>query len=143
MLFAATLFVIAAGCARRTVAETNTSNRKKQDTGGSAVIRVLSYNIHHANPPSRADLIDMKAIANVILSERPDLVALQEADVYTSRSGSSLHQAEELGRLTGMKAYFAKAIDYAGGDDCACNTVQTSNGIHEKSSSSDGCSHWG
>ena len=36
--------------------------------------------------------------------------------MYTTRSGKSLHQAEELGRLTGMKAFFAKAIDYGGGE---------------------------
>ncbi|MDQ3278866.1 MAG: endonuclease/exonuclease/phosphatase family protein [Bacteroidota bacterium] len=89
-------------------------------TGGVAVdttseLRVLSYNIHHANPPSRPNEIDMTAIANVIKQQQPHLVALQEVDVYTSRSGSGLHQAEELGKLTGMKVYFAKAIDYGGG----------------------------
>ena len=116
VLFAAIVFAIAAGCARKTIAGTKTPHRNSQDTGRSAVIRVLCYNIHHANPPSRTDLIDMKAIANVINTERPDVVALQEVDVHTTRSGSSLHQAEELGRLTGMKAYFAKAINYAGGE---------------------------
>jgi endonuclease/exonuclease/phosphatase family metal-dependent hydrolase len=79
-------------------------------------LKVLCYNIHHANPPSRANVIDMEAIANVIRQSSPDLVALQEVDVHTERSGKSLHQAEELGRLTGMKAYFAKAIDYGGGE---------------------------
>ena len=79
-------------------------------------IRVLCYNIHHANPPSRPDFIDIVAIANVIKQEQPDLVALQEVDVYTTRSGKALHQAEELGRLTDMKVYFAKAINYGGGE---------------------------
>ena len=79
-------------------------------------LKVLSYNIHHANPPSRKDVIDMEAIANVIRKEDPHLVALQEVDVFTDRSGKSLHQAEELARLTGMKAFFAKAIDYGGGE---------------------------
>ena len=82
----------------------------------SSFIRVLCYNIHHANPPSRPDSIDLKAIANVINQSRADLVALQEVDVYTTRSGKSLHQAEELGRLTNMNAYFAKAIDFGGGE---------------------------
>lgn len=87
-----------------------------QDTGKASLIRVLCYNIHHANPPSRPDFIDIAAVANVIKQQVPDLVALQEVDVYTTRSGKALHQAEELGRLTGMKAYFAKAIDYGGGE---------------------------
>jgi endonuclease/exonuclease/phosphatase family metal-dependent hydrolase len=86
---------------------------RTQDTSG---IRVLCYNIHHANPPSRPDVIDLEAIASVIKKEQPDLVALQEVDVYTTRSGKSLHQAEELGRMTGMKVFFAKAIDYGGGE---------------------------
>ena len=80
-----------------------------------ADITVLCYNIHHANPPSRPNLIDIHAIATVIKQQQPDVVALQEVDVYTTRSGKTLHQADELARLTGMKAYFAKAIDYAGG----------------------------
>lgn len=79
-------------------------------------ITILCYNIHHANPPSKPGLIDIEAIANVIRQQNPDLVALQEVDVNTSRSGTSLNQAEELGRLTGMTAYFGKAIDYGGGE---------------------------
>lgn len=79
-------------------------------------IRVMSYNIHHANPPSKPDFIDLQAVANVIKNARPDVVALQEIDVHTTRSGKQINQAEELGRLTGMKAYFAKAIDYGGGE---------------------------
>jgi len=80
------------------------------------VIKVMAYNVHHCNPPSVEGKIDMQAIARVINAEKPDLVALQEIDVHTSRSGKELDQAEELGRLTGMKAYFSKGIDYAGGE---------------------------
>ena len=79
-------------------------------------LRVFSFNIHHANPPSRPNEVDMAAIANIIKQQQPHLVALQEVDVCTSRSGKTLHQAEELGRLTGMLAHFAKAIDYGGGE---------------------------
>jgi len=82
----------------------------------TADLRVLCYNIHHANPPSRPGLIDLQAIANVINREQPHLVALQEVDVNTVRSGKTSNQAEELARMTGMKAFFAKAIDYDGGD---------------------------
>lgn len=79
-------------------------------------LRVLSYNIHHANPPSLPDVIDVDAIAGVIKKHQPHLVALQEVDVFTDRSGKTLHQAEKLAEMTGMKAYFAKAIDYGGGE---------------------------
>lgn len=104
VLFFALLF----GCGVKTV-----------PAGTSAMhntITVLSYNIHHANPPSKPGVIDLPAIANVIKQQGADLVALQEVDVHTGRSGASLHEAEELARLTGMRAYFAKAIDYGGGE---------------------------
>ena len=83
----------------------------------SGVIRVMSYNIHHANPPSKAkdSTIDMQAIADVIIKANPDLVALQEVDNRTTRSGVNLNQAQELGRLTGMHYYFSRSMDYRGG----------------------------
>ena len=47
----------------------------------------MSYNIHIGNPPSKPGIIDMKAIIKAIKIENPDLVALQEVDVNTNRSG--------------------------------------------------------
>ena len=79
-------------------------------------LKVMTYNIHHANPPSRAGVIDLDAIAKVIQKQGPDLVALQEVDVHTKRSGKTVNQAEELAHKTGMYFYFAKAIDFEGGD---------------------------
>src|SRR5512145_1706973 len=46
-------------------------------------IRVLTYNIHHCNPPSSPGVIDPEAIATVIRQQQPDLVALQEVDIRT------------------------------------------------------------
>jgi endonuclease/exonuclease/phosphatase family metal-dependent hydrolase len=107
------LFTLLFGCGVKTIPASNssTSNDQKSNT-----ISVLSYNIHHANPPSKPGVIDLPAIANVILQQKADIVALQEVDVHTTRSGASMHEAEELARLTGMTAYFAKAIDYGGGE---------------------------
>ena len=79
-------------------------------------LRVLTYNVHHCNPPSVPGKIDMEAIVKAINDAKPDLVALQEIDVFTTRSGTTLHQARELGRLTGMYSFFVKAIDYGGGE---------------------------
>jgi len=79
-------------------------------------IRVLAYNIHHANPPSLPDSIDLPAIARVIRESGADLVALQEVDVRTSRSGKSIHQAEALAELTGMYFYFSRSISFQGGE---------------------------
>lgn len=78
--------------------------------------KVMTYNIHHCNPPSAGDKIDVEAIAKVINAEKPDFVALQEVDVNTERSGKGKNQAQQLAKLTGMQFYFSKAIDHQGGD---------------------------
>ncbi|WP_224998258.1 endonuclease/exonuclease/phosphatase family protein [Cesiribacter sp. SM1] len=80
-----------------------------------ADLRVMTYNIHLANPPAAGEKRDLPAIARVINSEMPDLVALQEVDVYTERSGLDVHQAKALGELTNMYAYHVKAMDVFGG----------------------------
>ncbi|QHV93636.1 endonuclease/exonuclease/phosphatase family protein [Spirosoma endbachense] len=79
-------------------------------------LKVMTYNIHHCNPPSAGTKIDVEAVARVITNEKPDFVALQEVDVNTERSGKGLNQAKELARLTGMNFFFSKAIDHQGGD---------------------------
>jgi endonuclease/exonuclease/phosphatase family metal-dependent hydrolase len=96
------------GCNRKSIPDAD--HRQSEE------ITVLCYNIHHANPPSKPGLIDVIAIANVIKQQQPQLVALQELDVHTKRSGTKLHELKALGRLTGMYYYFFKTIDYDGGE---------------------------
>lgn len=85
--------------------------------GNRDTLRIMTYNIHHCNPPTKikSGEIEVDAIAKVINAQRPDLVALQEVDVRTKRSGG-LDQAAMLAAQTGMHVYFAKAIDHDGGD---------------------------
>lgn len=85
-----------------------------ENTEVSDSLRVMSYNIHHANPPSRPDFIDIDAIVKVIAQQDADLVALQEVDFDTERSGQG-NQAALIAEKLGMHFYFAKAIDYDGG----------------------------
>jgi endonuclease/exonuclease/phosphatase family metal-dependent hydrolase len=99
------LFCLATGACGVNKATRETSNRQE--------LTIMSYNIHHANPPSKAGLIDVDAIAAVINKHKPDVVALQEVDVNTKRSG--LNEASLLAQKTKMNFYFAKAIDYDGG----------------------------
>lgn len=83
------------------------------------ILKVMSYNIHIASPPSilpEFSHTDLKAIADVINREKPDLIALQEVDAYTERSGKHSHQAKDLAELTDMYYFFAKAIDRSDGD---------------------------
>ena len=75
-------------------------------------IRVLTYNIHHGLGWMTST--DLLRIAKVFLTERPDIVALQSVDQNTDRS-NGVDQAAALGKLTGMKAVFSRAIDFDGG----------------------------
>lgn len=77
-------------------------------------LRVMAYNIHHAQPMGE-DHIDLEAIAQVIRDADPDLVALQEVDADTQRSGAG-NQAAMLAEKLDMHYFFAKAIDYGGGE---------------------------
>lgn len=78
-------------------------------------LRVMTYNVHHCNPPSKPDSIDIAAIVRTIRAQNPDLVALQEIDVNTKRSGA-FHQAAEIARHLNMTFFFGKAIDHEGGE---------------------------
>lgn len=78
-------------------------------------LKVMTYNIHHGNPPAREGVIDLEAIAAVIKGQSPDLVALQELDVLTVRS-SHIDQVKKLAELTGMYSFFSKGIDFEGGE---------------------------
>lgn len=85
------------------------------EPGKDYELRVLTYNVHHCNPPG-TDKIDVDLIAKVIREQTPDLAAIQEVDVYTNRSGK-INQARLLSEKTGMKYfYFGKAIDYNEGE---------------------------
>ena len=77
-------------------------------------LKVLSYNIHHANPPMHKDSIDLSAIIQVIKDSDADLVALQEIDSDTERSGSG-NQAQKIGDALGMQVFFGKSIDFQNG----------------------------
>lgn len=76
-------------------------------------LRLLSYNIHHGR--GLDDRVDLPRIAKVVSDCSPDLVALQEVDVKTKRTGH-VDQVAELAGLTGLHARFLKQIDYEGGE---------------------------
>lgn len=75
-------------------------------------LRVLSYNIHHAEGVDRK--LDVERIANVMLVVKPDLVAVQEVDQKVKRS-QAVDQPAELARLTKMHVVFGGNIELQGG----------------------------
>lgn len=83
------------------------------DADDGLSLRIMTYNIHHGEGIDGK--LDLERIAAIIRKHECDLVALQEVDRNTTRS-KGVDQIAELGKLTGMQAYFGKAIDYAGGE---------------------------
>lgn len=89
-----------------------TAPKPLEQTTGTRSIQVMTYNVHHCNPPEKAGIIDVDAIAAVISEQQADIVAVQEVDVNTNRSGK-IDQAALLAAKAGYPYYFfGKAMDY-------------------------------
>jgi len=75
-------------------------------------VTVLTYNIYHGEDASGDSNLD--AVGRIVNSLEPDLVALQEVDNKTTRV-KGLDLTAELSQRTGMRGFFGRAMDYAGG----------------------------
>lgn len=75
-------------------------------------LKLMTYNIKNAN--GMDNVCSFQRIANVINNAGPDVVALQELDSMTNRSGQK-YVLGEIADRTQMHAYFAPAIKYDGG----------------------------
>jgi endonuclease/exonuclease/phosphatase family metal-dependent hydrolase len=87
--------------------------RAPQVPASPVVIRVLTYNIRHGEGRDR--VTDLIRTSEVMKSVRPDIIALQEVDRLTERSGR-VDQVAELAKSMGMHAAYGKAIDHDGGE---------------------------
>ncbi|QDT56806.1 hypothetical protein Pan44_48660 [Caulifigura coniformis] len=77
-------------------------------------LRVLSYNIHHAEGVDGK--LDVERIAGVIRGCEADVVAVQEVDKGARRS-QQLDEPAELARLTKLEHFvFGRTIDLQGGE---------------------------
>ncbi len=80
----------------------------------------MTYNIYHGEDPYNPGNSNIREIADLINTIKPDLVALQEVDSMTNRTKNFNPDGKknlmlELEKLTGMNSFFAKAIDYSDG----------------------------
>lgn len=75
-------------------------------------IRLMSYNVRNAR--GLDNITDYQRIADVINSARPDIVAVQELDSVTGRSGG-VDVLDVLSRKVLMFPTYAASIDYQGG----------------------------
>jgi endonuclease/exonuclease/phosphatase family metal-dependent hydrolase len=81
--------------------------------GSRQTLRVMTWNIHHGEGMDK--VIDLDRIAQLILDEKADVVALQEVDRGVERS-KKIDMITKLADLTGMTYAFGKTIEYQGGD---------------------------
>ena len=75
-------------------------------------MRILTYNIRAGQGMDLSPALERQAAAIRMLA--PDVVALQEVDRATRRSGG-VDQAAVLAGATGLHAVFAQSIDFEGG----------------------------
>jgi len=78
----------------------------------AATIKVLTYNIHHAEGTDGK--IDVERIAGVIRAESPDVVCLQEVDRNMSRT-NGLDIPALLAAKLGMNLAFGPNLEIQGG----------------------------
>lgn len=74
-------------------------------------LKLMTYNLHHCEGVDKQ--LNEGRIADIILKNSPEVIALQELDSVTSRCPS--YQMEVLGKKTGMFYTFARSINYGGG----------------------------
>ena len=78
--------------------------------------KVMTYNVHHCNPPALKGIIATDSIASVIQKSGADIVLLQEVDSKSNRVNGE-DQPMELSRKSGLQYYrFFKAIEIPGGE---------------------------
>jgi endonuclease/exonuclease/phosphatase family metal-dependent hydrolase len=80
--------------------------------GQNQQLQIMSYNVRHCAGMDM--VVDYDRTAAVITQQQPDVVALQELDSMTGRSGNH-DQLGELASPTGYHQVFGAAIDFDGG----------------------------
>ncbi|MDR3250709.1 MAG: endonuclease/exonuclease/phosphatase family protein [Tannerella sp.] len=75
-------------------------------------VSIMSYNIRNAR--GMDEKTDYKRLADVILRESPDIVAVQEIDSVTGRS-KGVDVLRKIADITKMYGVFGAAIDFDGG----------------------------
>lgn len=75
-------------------------------------MKIMTYNIAAGANNFK---VDLKVTAETIKKVNPDIIAIQEVDRNTNRSGK-IDQAQILADLTGYNMVFGKTIDHDGGD---------------------------
>jgi endonuclease/exonuclease/phosphatase family metal-dependent hydrolase len=107
ILLASALALVLVSCVQQTISEIPRALRPSDRP-----LVVATYNIRHGN--GMDERIDLERTAGAIRALGADIVALQEVDVNTIRSGK-VDQADSLGRLLDMEWRFGSFMPYEGG----------------------------
>ncbi|WP_051286951.1 endonuclease/exonuclease/phosphatase family protein [Algoriphagus mannitolivorans] len=79
-------------------------------------VKILTYNIYHGENPAKPGDSTFHHLADFIILNQPEVVALQEVDSMTLRSeriyGEKIDFMKKLSRETGYRGYFGKAMDF-------------------------------
>ena len=86
----------------------------EEQDGEPMPLRILTYNIRNGRGLDAPLAMNTERIARVITAQKPDVVALQELDRQTQRSGGR-DVLQELADATGMVGTYGQAIAYQGG----------------------------
>lgn len=77
------------------------------------LIKIMSFNIHHSE--QHDGTISTASIADKIITERADIIVLQEVDDKTKRT-NNVDQLAQIAKLANLKYYkFGAFFDYDGG----------------------------
>lgn len=109
-----TILAVAISISASTNKASGSSSPKEKQTIDNLKIRIMTYNIHHGNPPESDDVIDLDAIAEIIRESGAQLIAVQELDSVADRSGK-LFQLEYLAQKLEMHFHFFRAIPFQNG----------------------------
>lgn len=113
-LLLTTILAVAISISASTNKASGSSSPKEKQTIDNLKIRIMTYNIHHGNPPESDDVIDLDAIADIIRESGAQLIAVQELDSVADRSGKQF-QLEYLAQKLDMHYYFFRTIPFQNG----------------------------
>ncbi|WP_286766696.1 MULTISPECIES: endonuclease/exonuclease/phosphatase family protein [Sphingobacterium] len=101
---------------RYEVVEKPAGNENSGSAEGS--IRVMSYDINYTNRAikgTNTGVLDIEAVADVIKSNKADIVCMRQVDQFTNRGQMDVDQAKKLGELTGMNHFYAPVREVSQG----------------------------
>ncbi|WNG55450.1 hypothetical protein F0U59_12175 [Archangium gephyra] len=93
-------------------APTQQAPAQAPDLLASTTLRFMTFNIRHG--VGRDGVLDLDRTADAIRTANPDVVALQEVDVYFSPRSACKDQVAELASRLGYYYYFSASLDYPG-----------------------------